>query len=133
MKYLLMLLFIALAIGASGQTIKGFDLRRAQIPVAEIRDGGPPKDGIPSIDHPQFRKATESALAEDARVLGVFVNGIAKAYPINIMNYYEIVNDQSGEQAVVVTYCPLCGSGLTFDALIKGKPAASHYAKIRQM
>jgi len=47
-------------------------------------------------------------------VLGVVVAGIAKAYPIGVMNYHEIVNDRFGDQAVVVTFCPLCGSGIAF-------------------
>lgn len=122
-KYLLLLLCTTLVAPAFGQRMKGFDLSQAKIPVAEILDGGPPKDGIPSIDKPQFRKASESSLPVDARILGVWVNGIAKAYPISIMNYHELVNDSFGGQAVVVTYCPLCGSGLAFDALVKGKPA----------
>lgn len=89
--------------------------------VAEIRDGGPPKDGIPAIDRPEFIKASAAKLPDEARVLGVYVNGIAKAYPINIMNYHELVNGRFDKSPVVVTYCQLCGSGIAFDALVKGE------------
>lgn len=122
MKYPLLLLLMLLVSPLFGQHMNGFDLGKATIPVAEILNGGPPKDGIPSIDQPEFMKASAAKLPDDARVLGVYVNGIAKAYPINIMNYHEIVNDQFGKKPVVVTYCPLCGSGLAFDALVKGEP-----------
>lgn len=104
------------------QEKKGFDLSNTSIPINEIKDGGPPKDGIPSIDTPKFLKASETLLDQNDRVLGVYKNGIAKAFPINILNYHEIVNDYFGEQPVVITFCPLCGSGIAFDALVKNKP-----------
>lgn len=91
------------------------------MPLTEIKDGGPPRDGIPSIDKPKFTNALESEISSDARILGVYVNGIAKAYPISILNYHEIVNDFFGEKAIVVTYCPLCGSGIAFNAEVNGK------------
>lgn len=103
-----------------GQTKKGFDLKNTSIPISEILDGGPPKDGIPSIDSPEFVKAEKASLKADERILGIFENDIAKAYPIKILNFHEIVNDRIGEQPIVVTYCPLCGSGLVFDATIGG-------------
>jgi hypothetical protein len=101
-----------------GQHMKGFDLSNATIPVKAIKDGGPPKDGIPSIDHPEFKIISEVEIEENARILGVNYNGVAKAYPLNIMNYHEIVNDMFNGHPVVVTYCPLCGSGIAFDASI---------------
>ncbi len=106
---------------AHSQTMKGFDLSNSSIPTGEIKDGGPPKDGIPSIDKPEFVRVNKATLADGDRILGVKENGIAKAYPISIMNYHEIVNDHFGDQPVVVTYCPLCGSGIAFNATIKGK------------
>jgi len=103
------------------QTKKGFDLSGATIPVNEIKDGGPPKDGIPSIDNPKFHSAREAQLADGDRILGVLHDGVAKAYPIAIMNYHEIVNDFFNDDPIVVTYCPLCGSGIAFDATIEGE------------
>ncbi|MCG8332683.1 MAG: DUF3179 domain-containing protein [Chitinophagales bacterium] len=94
----------------------GFELSDLRIPFDEIQKGGPPKDGIPSIDRPKFLNREDvSFLKESDRVLGVEVNGITKAYPIKILNYHEIVNDQFAEQAIAITYCPLCGSGIAFD------------------
>lgn len=106
---------------AQAQTKNGFDLSNSSIPLEDIKSGGPPRDGIPSIDEPKFTKALESKISSDARILGVSVNGIAKAYPISILNYHEIVNDYFGEKAVVITYCPLCGSGIAFNAEVNGK------------
>lgn len=104
------------------QTKKDFNLKNSIIPISEIMDGGPPKDGIPSIDNPKFIKVSEVNLNDEERILGVFENGIAKAYPIKILNFHEIVNDHFGDKPVVITFCPLCGSGIAFNAKIKGKP-----------
>jgi hypothetical protein len=106
MRYILLLCFFLFAQYSGAQSMKGCDLSNASIPVDEIKDGGPPKDGIPSIDQPDFKKASAMQLDEQTRVLGVKVNGVAKAYPIPIMNYHEIVNDMFADQPVVVTYCP---------------------------
>ena len=106
------------------QEYNGFDVdeKTALIPLGEIHSGGPPKDGIPSLDDPRFTQPAEpDSLNPSDRVLGLAHNGIAKAYPISIMNWHEIVNDRFGESAVVVTYCPLCGSGVAYDAHIDGK------------
>ncbi len=106
------------------QEKKGFDLKNSTIPVTEIKDGGPPKDGIPSIDKPVFQKVREATLKADDRILGVYENGVAKAYPIKILNYHEIVNDKFNGKPVVVTFCPLCGSGIAFDAEIDDEALA---------
>jgi len=104
------------------QKMLGFNIEDALIPKEEIKHGGPPKDGIPSIDDPHFAKASNySYFGDDHRILGVYYNGVAKAYPIGILNWHEIVNDRFGEEAVVVTYCPLCGSGIAFEAVVEGQ------------
>ncbi|WP_026838349.1 DUF3179 domain-containing protein [Gillisia sp. JM1] len=124
LKSLVLLSSIAFltAFSIHSQTMKGFDLSNSSIPAGEIKDGGPPKDGIPSIDKPKFIGGDKTTLNDSDRVLGVKENGIAKAYPIKIMNYHEIVNDNFGDKPVVVTYCPLCGSGIAFDATVRGEP-----------
>ncbi len=97
----------------------GFEMKNLRIPYSEIKRGGPPKDGIPSIDHPKFIQAsTANFLSDDDYVLGIEIKGLAKAYPIRVLNYHEIVNDQFENIPIVVTYCPLCGSGAAFSALI---------------
>ena len=106
------------------RVIGSFDIDEASalIPVNEIHSGGPPKDGIPSIDKPVFIAAEAANIDDDARVMGLELNGSAKAYPLSIMNWHEIVNDTFADKAVVVTYCPLCGSGVAFDADVDGGP-----------
>ncbi len=103
------------------QEKNGFDLKNSTIPVTEIKDGGPPRDGIPSINTPVFLKSGKATLNDGDRILGVYENGVAKAYPIKILNYHEIVNDKFSGKPVVVTFCPLCGSGIAFDAEINGE------------
>ena len=98
-------------------TINGFDVGNASIPVDEILPGGPPRDGIPAIDNPVFMDAQKATfLSEDDRVIGIARHGITRAYPIAILNWHEIVNDRIGQESIVVTYCPLCGTGMVFAA-----------------
>jgi len=120
---LLLALLVLLTIAAcNAQTRNGFDLSGASIPASQIHKGGPPRDGIPSIDEPQFiSPEAANKLEPEDDVLGVVHNGIAKAYPVNILNWHEIVNDEFNGQPVVVSYCPLCGSGLAFDARVGGQ------------
>ena len=73
------------------------------------------------IDHPTFVSSEETDFEDEAQVLGVFYNGIAKAYPIGILNWHEIVNDKFEEDLVSVTYCPLCGSGMAYSGKLNGK------------
>jgi Protein of unknown function (DUF3179) len=105
-----------------GRSAKGqFDLTRHSVPLDQFVDGGPGKDGIPAILSPQFVAAIEATfLREDDRILGLATKSDAKAYPIKILNWHEIVNDAIDGHAVVVTYCPLCGTGIAFDATIQG-------------
>jgi len=100
----------------------GFDVSEASIPAAEIHLGGPPKDGIPAIDRPRFLAAEQAGYLDDqAPVLGLALDGDAKAYPVAIMNWHEIVNDRIGGRPVSVTFCPLCGSGIAFSAEVGGR------------
>jgi len=93
----------------------GFALDDASIPANEIVHGGPGRGGIPTINKPKFINADDASFMDPGnRVLGVSLNGIVRAYPIRILNYHEVVNDTFGESPVVVTYCPLCGSGMAF-------------------
>lgn len=99
-----------------------FDLEDTLIPADDIFSGGPGKDGIPAIDNPVFVAADKvSFLSANLPVIGITYNGISKAYPINILNWHEIVNDQFNGTPVVITFCPLCGSGMTFLSTVNGK------------
>ena len=101
----------------------GFELDGASVPSREIFSGGPPRDGIPSIDRPRFVVAADAGrfLRDRDRILGISRNGVVKAYPIAILNYHEIVNDWFGDESILVTYCPLCGTGMAFEAAIAGE------------
>ena len=111
---------------AWAQVANGFDLSDSLIPVREIRGGGPPRDGIPALTDPPrvSAKAAAGWLQPDDRVIGIAIGGEAVAYPIRIMNWHEIVNDVIGGQPVVVSYCPLCGTGVVFDGRIDGRRVA---------
>src|SRR5258708_4092794 len=104
----------------SGQ--KPFDVTRHVIAPDQIQSGGPPKNGIPAFDHPVFVSSSEAERtlrAEDV-LLGMEFAGIAKAYPVRILNWHEVVNDDVGEQPVLISWCPLCGSGVVYDPLVEG-------------
>ncbi|SFR41386.1 Protein of unknown function [Yoonia tamlensis] len=82
----------------------------------EILSGGPPKDGIPAIDDPQFIAVADAALTPHEPVITVEIAGHSpRAYPIRYLIWHEIVNDQIGDLPIAVTFCPLCNSGITFD------------------
>ncbi|MCP5090080.1 MAG: DUF3179 domain-containing protein [Gammaproteobacteria bacterium] len=102
---------------AEAQKRNGFDLSDASVPVNEIRKTGVRRDGIPSIDKPRFLAAEDADfLEDDDRVIGVYRNGLAKAYPIRILDHHEVVNDEFASEAILVTYCPLCYTGMVFSA-----------------
>jgi hypothetical protein len=86
------------------------------VDVGELRPGGPPPDGIPAIDEPRFLDAGGvDFLTDNEPVLALEIDGDARAYPLQIMTWHEIVNDTVGGVPVAVTYCPLCNSAIAFD------------------
>ena len=86
----------------------------------EIMSGGPPKDGIPALSNPKFRKAsTETRIGGTEPVITVEINGDVRAYPVRYLTWHEIANDVVGGVPVAVTFCPLCNSGITFDRRVK--------------
>ena len=92
------------------------------IPLEKIRSGGPPKDGIPSIDNPKFSKATEANFMSNSDiVIGLEINGDTRAYPLFILVWHEIVNDKVGGLPVAITYCPLCFTNQVFERVIDGQ------------
>ena len=117
--------FVAFGLlGLSEQTLNGFDLSIHSVPLNEIFAGGPPRDGIPALMNPHFVEAQDATYLKDHdRILGLASKKGAKAYPINILNWHEIVNDVFDERPIVITYCPLCGTGIGFLGTIRGRPA----------
>lgn len=85
----------------------------------EILSGGPGKDGIPSIDSPKFISAKDASFLDDSDPgLGLTVNGESRFYPYRILVWHEIVNDTIAGESVLVTYCPLCATGIVFERRI---------------
>lgn len=102
--------------------LNDFELTNLKIPLEEIKRGTPKRDNIPSIDEPLFNTIEASKwLNNDDALLSVTYNNVTKAYPIRILNWHEIVNDKFGTAHIVITYCPLCGSGIAFKSDINGK------------
>ncbi len=92
------------------------DFSSHAIDLRSIRSGGPPRDGIPSIDNPAFIPLSAAVdLARMEPVIGINIDGDARAYPLRILMWHEIVNDTVGGIPVAVTYCPLCNAALVFD------------------
>ena len=121
LRWLATLVIVLVSHETTAASKNGFVLDDALVPVQEIMHGGPGRDGIPSLDNPEFISADDAKfLKPKDRILGLELNGVARAYPIRILNYHEIVNDAFGSDSVVVTYCPLCNSGMAFNATIDG-------------
>jgi len=98
------------------------DFSKSAVDFREILSGGPPKDGIPSIDDPAFVPVAEaSGLSDTEPVIGLVVNNEARAYPLSILIWHEIVNDTVSEVPVTVTYCPLCNSAIVFERAVEGR------------
>ena len=96
---------------------------RRLISTDELLSGGPPRDGIPSIDDPQFVTATEAEewIFGNEPVIAVEINGEARAYPLQILTWHEIVNDTLGDVPIIITFCPLCNSAIVFERTLDGE------------
>lgn len=117
---------VFLMLGASagalppGTKLNGFSLERATIPIEDILQGGPPRDGIPALTDPRVIAAEAAPWPDEARVIGVEIDGAARAYPLAILNWHELVNDSLGGTPILVSYCPRCGTGMVFDREVAG-------------
>jgi hypothetical protein len=88
------------------------------IPFAEVRDGGPGKDGIPAIDNPRFISVSQvDFLNDNDLVLGFADGNEVRAYPHKILDWHEIVNDDTPSHSIGVIYCPLTGTGIGWDRM----------------
>ncbi len=99
----------------------GFDLSISNIPRSEILHGGPPRDGIPALSHPEAEPARDSAWNDSIMILGLAFGQDARAYPMNILTHHELVNDTLGGKAILISYFPLCGTGMVFERRLDGK------------
>ncbi len=107
----------------AGRDAWATDFSKHTVPFEEFASGGPPKDGIRSIDRPSFITIREADgwLSDRDPVALLKLNGEAKAYPLSILIWHEIVNDEIGGRPVSVTYCPLCNTTIAFDRRFRGK------------
>jgi len=122
----------ASAVGSSANTLDQLrvgtagwrtDFAQHCVPLSEIGSGGPPRDGIPPLDHPVFYAAAraEAWLQPQEPVIAVSVGNAARAYPLQILIWHEIVNDTVDGRPIVVTFCPLCNTSLVFDRRVDGR------------
>ncbi|HSH03435.1 MAG TPA: DUF3179 domain-containing protein [Anaerolineae bacterium] len=93
------------------------------IDYSEILSGGPPRDGIPSVDEPKFESIDEAAvwLVDNEPVIVVELDDEARAYPLSILTRHEIVNDELAGEPILITFCPLCNSAIVFERTLDGE------------
>jgi hypothetical protein len=98
------------------------DFRKRAVALEEIQSGGPPKDGIPAIDRPRFETIESAARWLDPRepVIVFEHRRDARAYPLQVLMFHEIVNDTVGGAPFAITFCPLCNASIVFDRNVRG-------------
>ena len=92
------------------------------IPISQVLDGGPGKDGIPSVDAPNFSLVNEvNFLSDQSLITGIRIGNRIRGYPHPILDWHEIVNDKIDDKSLVITYCPLTGTGIAWNRVIDGR------------
>jgi Protein of unknown function (DUF3179) len=98
------------------------DFGRHSVPLRQFQSGGPGKDGIPALDRPRFVGVAEASFLRSREpVIALTVAGRARAYPLQILTWHEIVNDVVAGVSVAVTFCPLCNTAIAFDRRVDGR------------
>lgn len=99
------------------------DFTKLSVSLDEIMSGGPPRDGIPPIDEPEYAPVSSPPpyMFGQEPVIALEIDGDARAYPLAVLIWHEIVNDEVGGVPVTVTYCPLCNTAITFDRRVDGR------------
>lgn len=114
-----------LAVNPERDIKKGWktNIEKRSIELDELMSGGPPKDGIPALDAPKFIAIGEASkwLNSNEPVISLTIDGESRAYPLQILMWHEIVNDEIKGQPVTVTFCPLCYTAIAFDRRLDGK------------
>lgn len=126
LSYILILCIGISSVGfGQSSTLQGWKTNtdKAIIDLNELKRGGPPKDGIPSIDDPDFisPKEAQAWIENKEPVIAIEYKGKAKAYPLQILIWHEIVNDRIAGDPMLITFCPLCYSALVFNRKIEGE------------
>ena len=106
LSFLLAFLIVTPVFAPQGHSFYStWDFDKSAIPVDEIMSGGPPKDGIPALMSPKYISARKASfLRNDDQVIGVIINGEARAYPLRIMSWHELVNDKIGDLPILVSW-----------------------------
>ena len=121
---LLALLWVStpVPVSATGGSLNGFDVTNLSVDRAYLVAGGPRKDGIHTVDAPEFSHIGEASwVGRDTEVLGVEVGGDTRAYPVRMMEYHQIVNDVVGGVPIAATYDPLAGTPVAYRREVDGK------------
>lgn len=118
-------LFHWAAVNVGAQGLRGWrtDTSKSSIDLNELMSGGIGKDGIPAILNPQFVSisAAQSWIKPQEPVIALVSGEEARAYPLQILMWHEIVNDRISDVPVIITFCPLCNSAMAFDARVEGR------------
>ena len=115
----LALLLAADAGATPGEVKNGFALEPSAIAVGEILAGGPPRDGIIALSNPKTQSAAATSWPDNELVVGVVLAKRARAYPLSLLVWHELVNDELAAEPILVSYCPLCGTALVFDRRVR--------------
>ena len=126
MQRFLILFFLSALLAPAQQFSKGnwrTDTSKKSIDLNDLKLGGPPKDGIMAIQEPKFISPKDAAswVGGGEPVIVVELDGDARAYPLQVLLWHEMVSDQIGDVPLLVTYCPLCNSSIAFDRRVDGK------------
>jgi Protein of unknown function (DUF3179) len=99
------------------------DFGRHSVPLSEVSPGGPPRDGIPPLDHPKFETIAQADgwLKPAEPVIALDLGGDARAYPLQVLIWHEIANDVVAGVPVTVAFCPLCNTAIAFDRRLDGQ------------
>jgi len=99
------------------------DFSKNGVDLEEIFSGGIGKDAIPAIDEPTIGGLAKGREVHDERepMIRVTVNGQTRGYPLTVLIWHEIVNDELGGVPIAVTYCPLCNTAIVFDRRVEGQ------------
>jgi len=99
------------------------DFTQHSVPYSDILSGGPPKDGIPAIDNPRYVSISDANewLSSVEPVISVEVDGQARAYPLQILMWHEIINDTLKGEPLTITFCPLCNTAIAFKSTVNGR------------
>lgn len=108
--------------GGAPQTLNGFRLVPLVVKAELVREGGPARDQIKAVDDPQFVSPEQATwVVADTPVIGLELNGQARAYPVHLMEHHQIVNDVLAGVPIALSYDPLAGTPRAFRRSVAGK------------